>query len=48
VQVLGSADSTGAAVARTSTGGIVFDKARIVVTSNDTTAGVDAWLAVSV
>ena len=42
--VLASATSTGANMTRTSTGGVVFDKARVAVSSNVTTGGVTAWL----
>lgn len=42
--VLANATSTGAAVARTSTGGVVFDKARISSTGNATTGVVKVWL----
>ena len=46
-QALDSSTSTGANVVRTSTAGMVFDKARLNVSANETTAGVvEAWLAV--
>ena len=44
--VLGAATSTGSVI-RTSTGGMVFDRARINVSSNATTAGVTVWTLVS-
>lgn len=39
ITVLNAATSTGANVSRMSTGGVVFDRARVVVTTNDTTNG---------
>jgi len=48
VEVLAAAPSTGD-TSRTSTGGIVFDKARINVSANATTGDANAvWLAASV
>ena len=47
IEVLAASSSTGSAVSRTSTGGIIFDKARVVVTTNATTGVADAWLIAS-
>lgn len=48
ITVLANATSTGANASRTSTGGAVFDKARVVSTGNATTGVVKVWLAASV
>jgi len=45
-QALDTSTSTGANCVRTSTAGMVFDKARLRVTGNATTGSVKAWLAV--
>ena len=45
-QALDSTTSTGTNLVRTSTAGMVFDKARLNVSENATTGVVTAWLAV--
>ncbi len=45
IEVLEESTSTGSAVVRSSTAGVVFDKGRINVSVNDTTGDVTVWLA---
>ena len=47
IVVLANATSTGADASRSSTGGAVFDKARVVSTGNLTTGVVKVWIAAS-
>lgn len=47
ITVLANSTSTGPNLVRTSTGGVAFDRARFVVTANDTTGNAVAWMAVA-